>query len=137
MDGQAYQDSIRSQLSGILSTSTTEGTVTGGKFAFSEDDLVRIRDNWQELARSYRKSFDAADTMSRIDPPAEDMASKFHANAANESGKAYRIYLEHNWKYCVDQAQLFHDALADYLGVEHTNVEVLDNTDQDGPQAGV
>lgn len=137
MDGQAYQDRIQSQLSGMLSTGSTEGTVTGGTFSFTEDDMAKIRDNWLELARSYRDSFDAADTMSKITAPAEDMASKFHAKAANHSGLAYRTYLEHNWQYCNDQAQLFQDALSDYLGVEHTNVGILGKTDHDGPQDGV
>lgn len=135
MNGQAYQDRIHSQLSGILSTGSTEGAVTGGKFTFSEDDLVKIRDNWLDLAESYRTSLSNAKRMSRIEPPAEDMASIFHTGAANNSGNSYRIYLEHNRDYCEQQAQLFHDTLADYRGVEHTNVLEIEGASE-GPQPG-
>jgi hypothetical protein len=125
VDSQAYQDRINSQLSGMFSTGSTEGTVTGGAFSFTDEDMVKIRDNWLDLADSYRTSFDNAEMMARIEPPAGDMASKFHANAANSSGQAYMSYLEHNRDYCLQQAQLFHDGLADYRGVEHTNVTQL------------
>ncbi len=137
MDRQAYQDRIHSQLSGMFSSTTTEGTITGGSFAFTEADLIKIRDNWRELARSYRDSIANAERMAKVEPPAEDMASRFHAGAANRSGEAYRTYLEHNWQYCRNQAQLFQDALDDYLGVEHTNVTEIDKTGQSGPQPGV
>ena len=124
MAAQEHHDSIREQLS-MFGQGSTEGTVTGGKFAFNEDDMVKIRNNWIDLARSYRESFDTAEAMSRIEPPAEDMASVFHAKSANLSGQAYLSYLEHNRDYCLQQAQLFHDSLADYHGVEHTNVTEL------------
>ena len=137
MDGQAYQDRIRSQLSGMLSTGSTEGTVTGGSFAFNEDDMVKIRDNWLDLAESYRKSLRNADRMSRIDAPAEDMASKFHANAANRSGESYMAYLKHNRSYCEQQAQMIHDTLADYLGIERANIIEIDTAGDQGPVDGV
>lgn len=135
MDSQAYRDRINSQLSGMFSTGSTEGTITGGKFAFNEDDMVKIRDNWLDLADSYRTSMSNAKRMARIEPPAEDMASVFHTNAANNSGKSYHTYLENNRDYCEQQAQLFHDALADYRGVEHTNVLEIDGASE-GPQHG-
>jgi hypothetical protein len=137
MDSQAYQDRIHSQLSGMFSTGTTEGTVTGGSFAFTEADMIKIRDNWLDLAESYRESGRNAERMGRIEPPADDMASKFHANAANLSGESYKTYLEHNRIYCIQQAQLFQDALDDYLGVEHTNVTELTKTGDQGPVDGV
>lgn len=137
MDSQQYQDRIQSQLSGFFDTGTTEGTVTGGSFTYSEEDMRTIKDNWLDLAHSYQKSFDNANRMARIRPPAEDMASRFHADAANRSGESYKNYLEHNRDYCVQQAQLFQNALDDYLGVEHTNVEDIGRTGQDGPRDGV
>lgn len=137
MDSQAYQDRIHSQLSAMFGRGTTEGTVTGGRFAYTEADMTKIRDNWLDLAYSYQKSVDNAGTMARIDPPAEDMASEFHAVAANQSGESYRRYLEHNRDYCRQQAQLFQNALDDYLGVEHTNVEDINKAGQEGPQDGV
>ena len=137
MDSQGHLDRINSQLSGMFDTGTTEGTVTGGSFTFTEADMRTIKDNWTKLADSYRYSFDNAETMMRIKPPAEDMASEFQAGAANRSGESYRNYLEHNWQYCEQQAQLFQNALDDYLGVEHTNVTDFNKTGQDGPQDGV
>ena len=138
MDSQAYQDRIQSQLSGMFKSGTTEGTVTGGSFAFEEADLVRIRDNWLDLARSYQKSIYNAKLMSRISPPAEDFASKLQVSAANRSGESYQNYIEHNHDYCLRQAQLFQDALDDYRGVEHTNIiDINKSGGPQGPQPGV
>lgn len=137
MDSQGHLDRINSQLSGMFGTGTTEGTVTGGSFSFTEADMATIRDNWLDLADSYRNSFENANYMTRIKPPAEDMASEFHASAANQSGESYQNYLQHNWQYCVQQAQLVQNALNDYLGTEHTNVTDFNKTGQQGPQDGV
>jgi hypothetical protein len=137
MDSQGHVDRINSQLSGMFGTGTTEGTVTGGSFTFTEADMRTIKDNWDNLANSYDSSLTNADYMTRIDPPAEDMASEFHAAAANRSGESYATYLEHNRDYCRQQAQLFQNALDDYLGVEHTNVADFNKTGQQGPQNGV
>ncbi len=138
MDSQAYQDRIHSQLSGMFGTGTTEGTITGGSFEYTEADMTRIRDNWLDLADSYQTSIYNADRMSKIKAPAEDMASEFHVKAANRSGEAYTNYLEHNRNYCLQQAQLFQNALDDYLGVEHTNIiDINKSGGQQGPQAGM
>jgi hypothetical protein len=59
------------------------------------------------------------------------------AAAANRSGAAYLAYLQHNFQYCSNQAQLFQNALDDYLGIEHTNVTDINKTGPDGPQDGV
>ncbi|MFC4852291.1 hypothetical protein [Actinophytocola glycyrrhizae] len=137
MDGQAHHDRINAQLSDMFGTGTTEGKVTGGSFTYTESELRTIKDNWLDLANSYRTSFRNAEFMTRVQPPAEDMASKLHAAAANRSGESYKDYLEHNRRYCLQQAQLFQDALDDYLGVEHNNVTDINNTGQHGPQDGV
>ena len=136
MAGEVHEESIRDLLS-MFGKGGTEGTVTGGKFVFTEADMVTIRQNWLDLADSYRASLDNAGRMARIRPPADDMASTFHADAANRSGHSYKTYLEHNRDYCLQQAQLFHDAIADYLGVEHTNVVTLNRTSDAGAQDGV
>jgi hypothetical protein len=135
MDSAAYQDRINSQLSGMFGTGTTNAA-SGGSFTYTEADIVTIRDNWLELARSYDDSLVNADRMSRVRPPAEDMSSEFHAAAANRSGDSYRKYLEHNRDYCSQQGQLFQDALDDYLGVEHTNVTDINKAPL-GPRPGV
>jgi hypothetical protein len=137
MDSQGHLDRINSQLSGMFGTGTTEGTVTGGSFTFTEADMVTIRDNWLDLARSYEQSFRSAQLMTRIEPPADDMASKFHADAANRSGESYDKYLEHNMRYCEQQARLFQNVLDEYLGTEHTNATDFNKTGQQGPQPGV
>jgi len=136
MDSDAHRDSIDAQLSGMFG-GTTQGAVSGGSFAYTESDMSKIRDNWLDLARSYEKSLVNADRMSKVMPPADDLASKFHAGAANRSGESYRSYLEHNRDYCSQQAQLFQDTLADYLGVEHTNVTDINQSAPQGPQPGV
>ena len=134
MDGQAHHDSINAQLTGMLTPHTTEGSITGGSFAFTESDMKTIIQNWLDLADSYRQSLTNAEVMSRILPPADDLASRFHAAAANRSAESYREYLEHNKEYCEQQAQLFQSALDDYLGVEDTNVIEIDKTAPQGPR---
>lgn len=134
MDGQAHRESINAQLAGMLTTNTTEGSVTGGQFTFTEPDMKTIIKNWLDLADSYRQSLDNAEVMSRIQPPADDLASKFHTAAANRSAESYRNYLEHNKDYCAQQAQLFQNALDDYLGVEHANVTEMNKTAPQGPR---
>jgi len=136
MDSDAHRDRIDAQLSGMFGN-TTQGAVTGGSFSYTESDMTKIRDNWLDLADSYDTSLRNSSFMVRIEPPAEDFASKFQTNAANRSGESYRSYVEHNRDYCIQQAQLFNDALADYLGVEHTNVTGINKTAPQGPQAGV
>jgi len=132
MDGQAHHDSINAQLTGMLTTNTTEGSITGGSFTFTESDMKTIIQNWLDLADSYDRSLSNAEAMSRIEPPADDPASRFHSIAANKSAMSYRYYLEHNREYCRQQAQLFQDTLDDYLGVEHTNVTEIDKTAPEG-----
>jgi hypothetical protein len=121
----------------VFTTNTTQGSVTGGSFAFTEPDLRTIIQNWLDLAESYRASMTNAEMMSRIMPPAEDFASRAHAQSANQSGASYGRYLEHNRSYCLQQAQLFQNALDDYLGVERTNVDELDKAAPQGPRPGV
>ena len=136
MGGQPHRDNISAQL-GMFTTHTTQGEVTGGSFSFTEADMRTIIQNWVDLARSYKDSLGNADRMTRIKPPAEDFASRWHAAAANQSGESYRNYLEHNQNYCFEQAQLFQNTLDDYLAVEHTNVTGINKTSSDGPQPGV
>ncbi|MFC4858930.1 hypothetical protein [Actinophytocola glycyrrhizae] len=93
-----------------------------GTFSFDPDDLRSLIKKWQELADSYENSIYRADSMTRIDPPGGDFASESYVKVAIASGNSYIEYLRHNQQYCSRQAQLFQDALDDYLGVEQTNV---------------
>jgi hypothetical protein len=136
MGDHTARDSINSQLSGFF-TSNTSTPASGGGFSFSEDDMRTIIKNWLDLHDSYRSSLRNANRMDRIDPPADDFASRFHAGAANRSGKSYRRYLEHNRDYCMEQAQLFQNALDDYLGIEHTNVAEMNKAAPQGPESGI
>lgn len=92
-----------------------------GSFSFDPDELQSLIKKWQALAESYDLSVAEADAMARVTPPGKDYASSSHAEAANRSGQSYIEYLAHNRQYCTDQADLFQNALNDYLGVEHTN----------------
>jgi hypothetical protein len=135
--GQAHRDNIETQLGGMFTTHTTEGTITGGTFTYDESDMRTIIKNWLDLARSYETSMVHSDRMARIEPPAEDFASRAHAATANRSGESYLQYLKHNHDYCEQQADLFQKALDDYLGIEQTNATKMYNTAPEGPQAGV
>ncbi len=133
MDGQAHRDDIRAELGGFF-TGHAEGTVTGGSFAFDEDTLRGLVTDWLDLARTYQKSVNDAAYMAQVEGPGLDFASQAHAEAANASGRSYLAYLQQNGDYCLQQAQLFQNALDDYLGVEHRNVAAIDKS---GPQAGI
>ena len=131
MGGQEYQARIEKQLSGMLTGETT-GSVTGGQFSFDEAGMKKIISNWKDLADSYNDSIRNAFLMKRVTPPAEDFASVMFTGEANESGQAYLTYLEHNRDYCMEQAQLFQDALDDYLGAEGRTIIALDNAAEGG-----
>jgi hypothetical protein len=140
MDGQLQN--IRSELSGFFSNPTsgpttghTEGTITGGSFAFDEDTLRSLVTDWLNLADNYRGSKETASRMVQVEGAGLDFASEAHAIAANKSGQSYRSYLTHNEDYCTQQAQLFQNALDDYLGIEHRNVAHINKSG--GPQAGI
>jgi hypothetical protein len=92
-----------------------------GSFSFDPDELQSLIRKWRELADDYADSRRNADAMMLITPPGDDFASKAHAEVANKSGASYSAYLLNNWLYCRDQADLFQQALDDYLGVEHVN----------------
>lgn len=134
MDSQSHRDAINADLAGMFSRGTTQGSVTGGSFAYTEPEMRAIITNWLDLADSYRQSQRNAEIMSRIEPPAHDFASQLHAAAANRSAESYQGYLKHNTDYCLQQAQLFQATLDDYLGVEHTNVTEMDKVDPQSPR---
>ncbi|GAB1511868.1 hypothetical protein [Actinophytocola sp. KF-1] len=134
--GQGDQDRIQALLGGIQTGETT-GTVTGGQFSYDEATLRQIIKNWRELAQSYNDSLRNARPMALISSPADDFASTTFTGKANESGKAYLSYLQHNRDYCLEQAQLFQDALNDYLGTEEQVVIDLNDAADSGPQPGL
>lgn len=129
-----HRDHIRSELGGFFSHGHAEDTVTSGGFAYDEDTLRSLVTDWLNLADSYRDSAENAARMVQVEGPGLDFASQAHANAANESGKSYLHYLVQNQAYCTQQAQLFQNALDDYLGVEYTNVAEINKS---GSQAGI
>ncbi|HYQ67669.1 hypothetical protein [Actinophytocola sp.] len=136
-NGQAHRANIQTQLGGMFTTHTTNGTITGGTFTYNESDMRTIINNWRDLADSYQKSMSSADIMSRIDPPAEDFASRTHAAAANRSGDSYKQYLEHNRRYRKEQAELFQRTLDEYLDIEHATITEMNQTAPEGPQSGI
>lgn len=106
----------------------------GGSFAFDEDSLRDLIKDWLDLADNYSESLMRSQRMALVDGPGLEFASEAQAEAANQHGRAYLAYLEHNRDYCLRQAQLLQNALDDYLGVEHRNVTDIENA---GPQAGI
>lgn len=134
MDSEAYRDSINAQLSGIVAGNSAHGAFTTGSFAFTEPEIRKLIANWIELARSYNRSTNNAQAATKIDGPGLDYASESFADTANQSNASLVEYLERNYTYCVEQAQLSQNVLDDYLGVEHTNVTEILKTDQQGPR---
>ena len=106
-----------------------------GSFSFDPDELQSLIRKWEDLADSYLASTRTAREMVTIEGPGLDFASEAHAEVANKSGASYAAYLQHNYDYCLKQAELFQAALDDYLGVEDTNLTGLHKTRPDGPRA--
>ena len=134
MDGQLHRAHINSELSGFFSQGHTEGTITNGRFEYDEGTLRGLVKDWMDLAYHYTDSIDRSGYMAQVTGPGLDLASGAQAEAANTSGQSYLDYLRQNEAYCTDQAQLFQNALDDYLGVEHSNVTEINKS---GPQAGI
>jgi len=134
MDGELHKQNIRSELSGFFTQGHTDGTVVNGRFEFDEGTLRGLVTDWLNLADHYGKSTLHANKMAQIDPPGEDLASGAHASVANASGQSYVAYIQQNQDYCIHQAQLFQNALDDYLGVEHRTVTEINKS---GPRAGI
>lgn len=132
MSGELHRGAGARSLSDVAGAGTGEGS-----FAFDEDTLRTLVTSWLDLADSYQQSMRGAEQMTRVEGPGLDFASCSQAHAANESGRSYRAYLEHNRDYCLQQGQLFQNALDDYLGVEHTNVTEINRTSADPSQPEV
>jgi hypothetical protein len=128
MDGQLYRDHIHSELGGFFSQGHAEGTFTTGTFAYDEDTLRGLVGDWQAISSHYQGSIAAATNMGRVSGPGTDFASEAQANASNNSAASYHAYLERNARYCDQQAQVFQNALDDYLGIEHRNVTEINKS---------
>lgn len=123
-----------------MASNSTQSVITTGTFEFDEDTMRHLVSEWLSLAEDYDRSYSQAESMIQIKGPGLDFASRSHADAANASGRAYLDYLQRNRDYCVQQAQLFQNALHDYLGIEHTNVTQIGDVGQSldsGPKAGI
>ncbi len=122
-----------------IAGSSTQGVITTGTFEFDEATMRGLVEEWLALAEDYDTSFRDSEWLTLVEGPGLEFASQSHAEAANGSGRSYRDYLQHNREYSYEQAQLFQNALHDYLGIEHTNVTQIGDAGQpsDGPQAGI
>jgi hypothetical protein len=137
MAGELHKQNIHSELSGFFSHGHTEGTITNGRFEYDEATLQGLVTDWMNLATNYDESLQSARGMAAVKGPGKDFASTAQAAAANASGDSYLAYLEQNHNYCTNQAQLFQNALDDYLGIEHRNVTEINKSDKRGPQPGI
>jgi hypothetical protein len=106
-------------------------------FAFDEATMRSLIKRWLDLADSYQASRRNARAMAEVVGPGLDFASEQQAVAASKSGAAYLRYVAHNRDYCLNQAQLFQNALDDYLGIEHTNITGIGQSGSQEPQAGI
>jgi hypothetical protein len=122
-----------------IAGSSTQGAITTGTFEFDEATMKGLITDWLALAEDYNTSFRESEWLTWVEGPGLEFASQSHAEAASASGRAYQEYLQRNREYCYEQAQLFQNALHDYLGIEHTNVTQIGDAGQppDGPQAGI
>ncbi len=134
MGGQLHRDENMYRKLDHVANSSGGGE---GGFAFDEATMRSIVTSWLDLAVSYRSSIKTARDMGNVYGPGLDLASESQAMAASKSAASYISYLTHNHDYCMDQAQLFQNALDDYLGVEHTNLTEINKTGSEQPRAGI
>lgn len=126
---------ITSALGGIAGSA--QGSITSGGFSFDEDTMRRIITRYTSLADSYEDSLPNAHRLAQVEGPGLDYASHSVANAANRGGTSYYDYLIHQRDECRNQAQLFQQALDEYLGVDQSNAEDINKTgDSDGGDSG-
>lgn len=124
--GEQHLGRITSALGGI--TGSTQGTITSGGFSFDEATMGRIITRYTNLADSYEASLRNARLMASVEGPGLDYASESVANAANRGGNSYYDYLIHQQNECRAQAQLFQQALDEYLGVDQSAAEDINKT---------
>lgn len=122
------------RLLGSIADRSHHASLASGSFAFDEQTLRDLVKDWLALAESYRESARRARHMAMVQAPGLDFASEAQIQAVGRHGGAYLDYVTHNHDYCVRQAQIFQDALHDYLGVEHRNVlDLRDAAEAEGP----
>ncbi|MGX7823847.1 hypothetical protein ACTG9Q_02020 [Actinokineospora sp. 24-640] len=114
----------------------TTGGGGGGKFTFEPDEIRAIVKDWLDLAEEYNDSIQRSDDLVRVQPPGDEYASEFHANAASHSGTLYAQSLQEKQQYCFSQAQKFQDALHDYLGTDRQNVRKLNTAGEGSSKPG-
>lgn len=133
--GEQHLGRITSALGGIAGSA--QGSITNGGFSFDEDTMHRIITRYTTLADSYEDSLRNARQMASVEGPGLDYASGSVANAANQGGNSYYDYLIHQQNECRTQAQLFQQALDEYLGVDQSSAEDINKTgDSDGGDSG-
>jgi hypothetical protein len=133
MDERPFRD-VNSILEGITTSTTT------GSFSYTPDQMRDIIKGFLDLAESYRKSLANAEVIARVEAPGLEYASESHAASTRAMGEDYRRSIEDSRQYCLAQAQKFQDTLDDYLGLEHSNVEQVNQAPRDvqpGPVDGI
>lgn len=111
-----------------------------GGYAFDEETMRGLVNDWFALADDYNRSRVEADHMSIVDGPGLDFASQYQAGASSKHGQAYLGYLEQHREYCLKQAMLLQKALDDYLVTEHHNAAEIAKSDPgygSDPQPGI
>ncbi|HEX2291222.1 MAG TPA: hypothetical protein VHH53_13740 [Pseudonocardiaceae bacterium] len=145
MEVSAFRN-IGSALAGITAGATAGGAIGsglagGGSFSYTPDQMRSIVTRLTDLAHSYEKSLYDARHMALVEGPGLDHASRYHANAAVDSGKASLRSIEHEYQSCLALAQTFQDTLDAYLGTEERNVININQAgsqdDRTGPQPGI
>jgi hypothetical protein len=131
MDEQAFAN-IGSALSDI--TSTTPPPTNSGSFSYTPEALRDLINEWRLLADDYRASRNQAQYLTTVKGPGTEYVSQFHADTANTSGRAYSDSLNKKLTYCLTQVDKLQAALDSYLGVEHHNVTLINQTQ---PQDGI
>lgn len=70
-----------------IAGNSTQGAITTGTFEFDEATMRGLVTEWLALADDYGRSWTESESISQVQGPGLDFASKSHAEAANASGR--------------------------------------------------
>ncbi|TCP46786.1 PE family protein [Tamaricihabitans halophyticus] len=102
----------------------------GGKYEYSEEQLVAIVAKLDELIDAISDSDEDVRTMTAILPPGEDPVSKRVAPEMNRNGEDYRRSLDEQVRYAWQLRAAYQGALNDYRGVESDNADTMRQASQ-------
>ncbi|HKS44084.1 MAG TPA: PE domain-containing protein [Amycolatopsis sp.] len=126
IDGRSFAE--------VFSPFATVASDTSG-FAFDPDHLNAMAKEWDKLGDAYSDKQRYAQRLMEIQGPGDEYASKIHAEAVRNTGRAMSAAFQDRQQYCRDQAQKFRSAAGHYAKVDNDNRDVVGHVDTSSPRS--